>query len=307
MIPPTVPTALADAVGRRWPERGPQWVGAVERELRDLCGRYASEPEQVLPARYGFVVTAEGAGGKLVLRASADPNGPSQAKVAAKLGEIAVGPRVHEVINTETGTWTVMERVEPGDSFSDVPPTDSAIDSLVNTLASMADATELDGLPQLTDWLRDRLLDDDLQDLPPGRIPAPRVDRAAALEVVAELSDHPSRGLGHCDLSPGNVLQHRDGHFLVIDPRDLDGDVSYDVAVLALKTPQYGTPDHVASTLARRLSLDTDRSAHGLHICGLHSTTLQPISSQSCCSSAAGLPGLRRWRMVRHSCGRWVR
>lgn len=256
--PPAVPTPVANAVVQRWPERGPQWLDAVEHELRRLCARYTAQPEQILTARYGYVVATAGAHGKLVMRASADPNGDHQAKVAAAFGKTSVGPQVHEIISTDTGTWTVMDRIEPGNSFSEAPPSDDVLDSLADTLSRMSRATAPEGLPRLTDWLHHRLTDDNLQDLPPGRTPAPRDDRDAAVQVLDALSRDASGDLGHGDLSPGNLLNHNNGQFLLIDPRGYDGNLNYDVAVLSLKTPQYGAPNEVAANLSKRLQLDLD-------------------------------------------------
>lgn len=253
-----VSSDVANAVRLRWPDRSVHWLAEAPGELAAICTRYRATPVAVLPARYGFVVAADTPTGQLVVRSSPDPDAPAQAAVAERLAELGVAPVLYEVLQTDSGTWTVMERVTPGSSFSDAPATPQSLSSLARTVEPMigqpSPAVEL--MP-LTSWLEDRLTDDNLADLPPGRSPAPPGDRAAALALLQELSPQ-APGLCHGDLSPGNVLHDSDGRFYFIDPRGLSGTVEYDLAVLASKAPQHGSREAVAERLAKACGLDPD-------------------------------------------------
>lgn len=61
-------------------------------------------------------------------------------------------------------------------------------------------------------------------------------------------------GLCHADLSPPNVL-HGNSRLWFIDPRGMNGEAAYDVAVLALKL----SDDHLgtARALARSIALSS--------------------------------------------------
>lgn len=185
-----VPAPVAAAVSAAWPERGRAWVEAVPDELRELCARYRATPEHVFDAaRYGFVVSARTDAGRLAFRASADPAAPHQAIVARALADLDVGPRIHEVVDTATGLWTVMDRVEPGTTLADAEITPAIIENVLDVLQTMAGqpAPSMER-PKLTDWLRARLLDDNLADLAPGRTVAPIAERHEALAVLDDLA-----------------------------------------------------------------------------------------------------------------------
>jgi len=79
--------------------------------------------------------------------------------------------------------------------------------------------------------------------------------------ILDELAADMPAGLCHADLSSPNVLHGR-GRLWFIDPRGMNGDAAYDVAVLALKL----SDDHLdtARALARSIALssgtDPDRA-----------------------------------------------
>ena len=230
----TVPAAIVRAACKRWPDRGLAWAAAVNAGLDELCRRYGVRPLKVMDARYGFVVSVRAAGGRLfVLKSTPDPAGALQASAAKQLAELGIGPTVHEVITSDIGTWTVMDQVQPGTRAIH----SSSLDELAALLRPSTAAPAADAFPPISAWLRQRLLDCGLTDLPPGVAPANPTERERALSTLDDLVADESRSLCHGDLSGGNVLRGSRGLQLV-DPRGTTGDVEYDAAVLALKAGQ---------------------------------------------------------------------
>lgn len=226
-------------------------------ELVDLCRYYNGVPITVMSARYSFVVAVQSGERSLVMRATPDPGGENQAKVAHVLAELGIGPTIHEVISTETGTWIVMDRVWPGTSLRETPTTNRTVSALAALLQPLrGQPTPPPGLPHIKTWLRERLEDDELSDRAPGRNIASRAQRERALAVLTDLNDKPA-GLCHGDASYGNILHAEKGRLLFIDPRGMSGDPAYDAAVVALKSAHYLAPPKVADTLATSLHLDS--------------------------------------------------
>lgn len=252
-----VPANVVDAVRRRW-TTGEAWSREVEFELESLCEKFDARPISVFTARYGFVVAAEAPTGQLILRASADPNAGNEALVSQALARLGVGPAVHDVIDTATGVWTVMERVVPGTSLARVTVGSWTLPALVALFRPMLGkpAPSAD-LPLVTTWLRQRLLDGSPDDLAPGRQVATVAERQQALSLLDGLGE--PAGICHADASTDNVLLDERGSFRLIDPRGMRGDVAYDVAVVALKFGKYVSPPRVAETLGHALDLDRGR------------------------------------------------
>lgn len=252
-----VPPSVLDAVRERWPTRWREWSNNVGGELAELCVRYRAEPREVLPARYGFVVAVAAPDARLIMKASVDPWASYQAEVADTLATLGIGPTVRENVVTDTGTWTIMEQVFPGSPLVGVQhPTIYRLAAVFRSMAGQPiPGTDL---PMLTDWLRDRLIDDDLNDLAPGRQIAPPAKRRRAIAILDDLCDGPE-GLCHGDTSPENVLRGHDGRLFLVDPRGVRGDVNYDAAVLALKAAPYASPMMVATQIASRAGLAADR------------------------------------------------
>lgn len=227
----SVPKTVAAAVAERWPERGPHWVRNAPGELAQLCTTYGAEPRRVLPARYGFVVVVEQHDSRcFIMRSTADPDGPRQARVLLRLAALGASPRVFETFETESATWTVMDAVQPG-----TPAYDATPDELASVLHPLVGRPPDSGLPSLAGWLRLRLANGAEDDLDPGKMPATRAERVDALAALKELTTEPTESLCHGDTSPGNVLRSVEGLKLV-DPRGVNGEVAYDAAVAALKT-----------------------------------------------------------------------
>ncbi|MFB9878662.1 phosphotransferase [Planobispora siamensis] len=245
----------------RWPALEASWRQSVEAELVELCRRYEADPIAVLPARYGFVVEVATVNGPLVMRASPDPNGSFQSAVAMRLAEIGAGPRVHEVTQTESGTWTVMDRIEPGTPLYALPvnedlslPLAAMLRPLVDQLAPAPD------MPSISQWLRHRLEQGDgLQDLAPGRSPAHHDQRQEALAVLDDLSADDLSGLCHGDASTGNLLLAANDRMLMIDPRGMRGEAAYDVAVVALKATRWLPAVDTVAILADMVGVDRER------------------------------------------------
>jgi streptomycin 6-kinase len=206
---------------------------------------------QVLNARYGFVVLVDTADGRpLVLKSTPDPAGALQAAAAQRLAELAIGPSVHEVVESDVGTWTVMDQVQPGTRAL----RSSSIDELADLLRPLsAAAPAAPEFPPISAWLRERLVDDRAVDLPPGVPAASPEERERVLPILDDLVVNESRSFCHGDVSSGNVLRGPHG-LQLIDPRAVSGDIEYDAAVLALKAGAE------VGKLARRLKVDVERA-----------------------------------------------
>ena len=255
-----VPKNIRDVVNTRWPDSGPRWCVRVGEEFRELCARYDATPMAVMQARYGFVIKADTVSGPLVLKATPDPDGAQQARAAVALGELGIAPKIHETAATDTGTWIVMDCVVPGTPWGDLPTDTALIDALGATLGALRETpASAAGMPLIHDWLRDRLEDDALTELAPGRDVAPPSERREALSILAQLGMDGAGWLCHGDLSTRNVLQEKSGRLLLVDPRGFSGDIAYDVAVTALKATSRGAPGSVASRLADGAGVDPDR------------------------------------------------
>jgi streptomycin 6-kinase len=259
--PLTVPPNVLSAVRTRWPEHTRGWPTCVETGLLELCERYAAKPRQVLPARYGFVVAADNPTGGIVLRASPDPHGPAQAEVTLALAKLGAGPTVHETIVTGEGTWTILDEVRPGTPLAMTDLSTMPLEALAAPLAAInGRPAPVSGMPSIIDWLRSRLLDDELTDLAPGTTVAPTSVRRDAIGVLDELASAAAPGLCHGDASPWNILAYGETQWTLIDPRGMNGEVSYDVAVLAFKMARHKSPALVAARLARAVGVDPERA-----------------------------------------------
>ena len=258
---PRLPATVAAAVTARWPDIGPAWCASVEPELRELCQTHNARPVRVLPARYGYIVETTTPDGPLIMRASPDPAGMLQGHVAIALANLNAAPRIHELRETETGTWTVMEQVRPGTPLADLEPTTALLDALIALFAKLHDQPPpVPGAPSLASWLRDRLLaGDNLSDLPPGTSPAPAEERRNALALLTDLDGDMRPGLCHGDASPWNILANGPASLLLIDPRGVSGEPAYDLAVVALKAAPITDPTRLATQLAGELDIPHER------------------------------------------------
>ncbi|GAA5161205.1 hypothetical protein GCM10023214_26110 [Amycolatopsis dongchuanensis] len=64
-------------------------------------------------------------------------------------------------------------------------------------------------LPLLTDWLRGRLSNDKLTELPAGEQVAPKAERVRALALLDDLAADLRPGVCHGDASPWNARARR--------------------------------------------------------------------------------------------------
>ena len=255
-----VPESVIANVQRRWPERANIWASSVELELRELCTRYAATPREVLPARYGFVIAADAPYGRLVFRSSPDPHGPEQAAVAAALAELGIAPTIHETITSDHGTWTVLDRVQPGTPLAAADPATIRLDTLFWPLAALnGQPAPTSGMPSIGDWLRERLEDDYLADLRPGTAIAALDERLAALALLDQLSHDANPGLCHGDASLRNILASGQDAWKFIDPRGMTGETAYDVAVLSIRAALYAPSQAIASVAASLAGVDPAR------------------------------------------------
>ncbi|ROS41398.1 phosphotransferase [Amycolatopsis thermoflava] len=244
-----VPDKLANSVRARWSDRADAWLTSIGPELDELTRQHSATPQRVLPARYAFVVSATSPHGPLIFRASPDPAALDQATVAEALGRLDVGPKIHLTSSTDTGSWRVMEQVVRGTPLADADPATLDIEALARPLRAMAgQPAPSPDLPLITDWLRDRLTDDNLTELPVGEQVAAKTERAHALELLNELAADMRPSLCHGDASPWNVLAGPHGQWKLIDPRGMQGEPEYDAAVLADKVLHFLTiPDALAN------------------------------------------------------------
>lgn len=259
--PVEVPQYVADETTARWPSIGPQWVSQAPGELRQLCERYGAAPEAVLPARYGLVVAVQADGRQLIMKGTPDPDSQYQIEVMTALADLNVGPQVLESFGTETGHWTVMERIKPGKALRNLGASLVPSNALAQILRPLDNQpAPSSSLPYIGDWLRDRLEDDSLSDLAPGRTVAPPTERMEALRALAELTADGARNLCHGDTSPGNILKGENGSLYLIDPRGMSGETAYDVAVLGLKSAMFTSPATRVSNLAKATGVDIART-----------------------------------------------
>ncbi|BCJ29588.1 phosphotransferase [Actinocatenispora sera] len=257
--PIAVSTHVLAGISARWPELAEPWSMSVAGELHELCVRYNAEPIAVLPARFGLVVKANTPDGQIVLRSSPDPNGRHQGAISVALAQIGVSPQVHEVSTTDHGTWTVMDMIEPGTPLGDqnVLPEPEQVAAMLGPLIGQPAPTS--DLPNLVDWLRDRLTDDRLRDLAPGCQVASTKERRAALADLDTLALNHVPGLCHADASPWNVLAGKHERLYLIDPRGISGEVSYDAAIIALKAAPHRPVKLTAKAISTTLNIDARR------------------------------------------------
>ncbi|WP_339154161.1 aminoglycoside phosphotransferase family protein [Actinomadura luteofluorescens] len=252
-----IPANVNEAVTACWPELAPAWLKKAPDELARICERYEGRPVRTFNARYGFVVEIATTHGRLVVRSTPDPRGMDQAQVAQALANMGVGPRIHDVVQTPVSVWTVASRIFPGDSLKGeaVP-----VERLAPIFRKMLDRrTENDRLPTLVDWLRSRLNDERPNDLPSGRFRASRPERLRAAAILEKLGTGDSNMVCHGDASSSNILVGDGEELFLVDPRGVSGDVCYDVAVAAWKTPTDEQASVRATNLARLVGVDTER------------------------------------------------
>jgi len=258
---PTVPAPVMAGIQRRWPDRAQPWANAVLDELRSLCAKYDATPRTVMPARFSLVVAADTPHGPIVLRSSPDSDGPRQAQVAAALAKIGVSPTIHEATTNGTGTWMLLDEVQPGTPLGDTNPAEVTLESLAAPLAAIASNTELaTGLPHISDWLRHRLEDEHLTEVAPRTGIAPAKQRREALQTLDDLTRNARSSLCHGDTSPWNFLADRTSGWMLIDPRGVSGEVEYDLAILAMKIAACDAREAVVMRLTRTCGADSSRT-----------------------------------------------
>lgn len=263
-----VPDAVISGVRNRWPDRADAWANAVQVELSDLCKRFQARPRSVFPARYGYLVAADTPNGGIVLRSSPDPAGVRQAEVAKSLANLGVAPRVHEVVSTDSGTWAILEEVKPGIPLAEIGPAENTVEALVASFRLMRDQPPpIPGMPTIVDWLRERLNDDELTDIPPHATVAPLNERNDALNLLDKIADGWIPALFHGDTSPWNILADEQRGWSLIDPRGLCGEVAYDIAVLGLKLAGNLPNRDLADLLGTATGLDAGRVYSWMSIC----------------------------------------
>lgn len=254
---PKIPAEIVESVSKRWPDLAAAWLDNTPDEISQICQRYEGRYVRTFHARYGFVVEVETARGPLVLKSTPDPQGMDQAEVSRSLSRIGVGPHIYEIIRTPVSVWTVASRVLPGDPLKGRV---ASLDHLAPIFRKMRDRkSENDRLPSLAGWLRARLDDEYLSDLSSGRTPAPRSERQRATAILEDLRTGVSGMVCHGDASSRNILIGPDEQLMLIDPRGVNGDVCYDVAVAAWKTASGDPPRDRAAQLARLVGVDTER------------------------------------------------
>jgi len=258
-VPFAVPAEVLREVRTRWPDTADAWVNSAPAQLQRFCDRYQATPTRVMRSRYGLVVKADSPSGPLIFRYSPDPDGEPQARVAAALAALDVSPRLHETTTTPYGTTTVLDCITPGVPIGDQDTAPSP-DHLVAMLRPMTGQPAPHGLPSVLDWIEERLTDDRLTDLAPGRTIAPPDERRAALALLHDLASDHVPALCHGDASPWNILAGAD-HLYLIDPRGVTGELAYDVAVIALKAERFApaSAGRTGAVLAKDLALPRDR------------------------------------------------
>lgn len=253
-----VPSDVAQAVIERWPDLGPEWCDQASDDLAKLCTTYGAMPTSVFRSRYALVVEVRTKRSQLVMRSSPDPDGLLQAGALISLAALGVAPALYDVVETQTAVWTVSERILPGTSLYDVR---ASVRDLARMLAPLKDQpAPLAGMPSIADWLRPRLIADELVDLARGRSVAPYDQRQSALGLLAELDADCPRSLCHGDPSRGNVLVSENNRLLLIDPRGVCGDLAYDVALAAVKTAEDDQAMPRLAELALLAGCDAERA-----------------------------------------------
>lgn len=247
---------IAHAAHARWPDRAPAWIKALPVELAEVCAALSATPTgKTFSARSAHVVEATtSTGARLILRSSPDPGAVHQGAVLDLLARAGLAPVVHLLRNTATSTWTAMDAVEPGASLAQQGPRPRDLAGVAAMLRTLADEDGAPSVPSIVPWLRARLTDPPADDQPPHRGPEPAALRDSASVVLDQLATDITAGLCHADLSPPNVL-HGHSRLWFIDPRGMNGEVAYDIAVLALKL----SDDHLdtARALARSIALSS--------------------------------------------------
>ena len=151
--------------------------------------------------------------------------------------------------------------ISPGISLAEQEPTPSQLAGVTAMMGVLRSGSGPASAPSIVPWLRARLTDPPADDQPPHRGPASEEQRRAGLDMLDQLANDLGRDLCHGDLSPPNVL-HGGRRLWLIDPRGMNGEAAYDIAVLALKL----SDDHLdtARALARSIALtsgaDPDRA-----------------------------------------------
>lgn len=250
---------IARAAHARWPDRAPAWIEALPAELAAVCAALSVTPTgRTFSARSAHVVEATtSTGTRMILRSSPDPDAIHQAAVLDQLARAGLAPAVHLLRNTHTSTWTAMDAVKPGASLAEREPRPRDLAGVATMLRTLADEDGAPSVPSVVPWLRARLTTPPADDQPPHRGPEPAEVREAASLLLDQLATEMAVGLCHADLSPPNVL-HGKSRLWFIDPRGMNGEAAYDIAVLALKL----SDDHLdtARALARSIALSSGAS-----------------------------------------------
>ncbi|MEV8516166.1 phosphotransferase [Dactylosporangium sp. NPDC051484] len=264
---PEIPENVVKGVRERWPDRADRWLATAGETLAELCAGYNGRPRDALHARYGYVVSVDTPDGGLVIRSSPDPDGPIQVKVSEALSALGVAPAIHQTLVTDVATWTVMEEIEPGTPFALTDRSSADLEALTAPLASLRNQpVPVPGMPSLIPWIRGRLEDDNLKDMPVWQVPASDSERSQALNVLAELEQDFKPLLCHGDASTWNLLLTGASRWVLIDPRGIAGELAYDLAVLAMKVRGSLTAAEVGQRFAAATQVEEGRVAAWMEI-----------------------------------------
>jgi streptomycin 6-kinase len=156
-----------------------------------------------------------------------------------------------------------MAQVCPGDSLYEVEPSKVPPNAVTDLFREMVGKVVPQQLPHVGEWLRERLADDHLVDVPIGHAVAPPEEREDAVAILDKLLAVDSRQmLCHGDAYPGNVLVGPGDRLLLVDPRGVSGETAYDIAVFALKA-SWNVAERaavLAKQIAEQVGVDAQRA-----------------------------------------------
>jgi hypothetical protein len=247
-------SSLPTPNAKRYPpqeDAGAQDLAHIGKQLEES----GFQPEQALTGgRTAHVVagTYHNVPAVARLAPTAVATGDTHNIAAAAFAQTNLSP---EILFSVAGA-TILRRILPGTTTFERPATPEQLGELLGKLAEQPPhrTTEGERLPELDTFLYPRLDGHALQDKAISAVTPTEETLRTARNLLSNLTEDLVRGCGiHGDTSRRNIL-HGHGRLWLIDPRGLNGDWHFDIAVAAWKARynQSDTDRLIAAALANK-------------------------------------------------------
>lgn len=260
MLPPLPQRFVANVTGS-WPAEGPAFLARLPDTIREYEARWGVRALPPFSLSYNYVAPAIAADGSAVALKLGVPNPELTTEIEALRLYDGRGAARLLAAEPERGA-RLLERVLPGEPLAALADDDAATGIAAELMAQLwRPLPAVHAFPDLRRWTRSLSAYAQRHAVEPGPLPAPLVRRAKA--VLDELLAAPQEPvLLHGDFHHWNVLRAERASWLVIDPKGVAAERSFEVGPLLYNPyPDLSARADLARLTARRLDILSERLA----------------------------------------------